>query len=481
MTDEKEEERQISLEGLKANKERLDLNMELSHVMLDNERCIQVIIRDQLPQVDTTCYDAITGLFNRQYFIDKLEHALIKTVETHTRNVLFYIALDNFNTVKEKVGIVGVDPVIENIVKAISGFTEDGILARFDESTFTLLMTDKEGKKYAAAGELAENICKAVAENVTEISEQSIIATCSIGIAQPQVFTAASTPEDVLKAAIKACKTAEERGGNRYEEYKPDKKKEDDLTTSDWNLIIQTAVKEKRLSLRFQPIVSLRGESEAIYEVFLRMVETDGKPVPTGELFDNAEKANLSSHLDKWVLENAIQVLAEQKKQKHQIYFFIKLSDQAIKDENILFLIRKLLKSNQLSGDRLIIEISESIAIGQVKLANAFITQLKSFGCKSALEHFGTGLNSEMTLKHLAVDYVKIDSQFSKGLSTNNENQEAVQKIVKMTHELGKQAVAEAVEDPESLTVLWSSEVDLAQGHYISEPLEELEFDFEEE
>ncbi|EDN66005.1 diguanylate cyclase/phosphodiesterase [Beggiatoa sp. PS] len=181
------------------------------------------------------------------------------------------------------------------------------------------------------------------------------------------------------------------------------------------------------------------------------------------------------------MLENAIKTLVEQEKKGHQNYFFLKLSDQAIRDENILLYIRKLLKASQLPGARLIIEISESIAIAQIKLANTFISQLKTFGCQSALEHFGTGLNSEMTLKHLSVDYVKIDSQFSKGLSTNAENQEAVQKLVKMVHEMDKLAISEAVEDTNDMVVLWSSEVDFAQGHSISEPLERPEFEFSEE
>ena len=158
-----------------------------------------------------------------------------------------------------------------------------------------------------------------------------------------------------------------------------------------------------------------------------------------------------------------------------------KLSDQAIRDENVLLFIRKLLKGTQIPGERIVIELSESTAISQIKLAKTFITQLKSFDCKSALEHFGTGLNSATTLKHLPVDYVKIDSSFSKGLSTNTESQNAVQEIVKLAHDSNKLTIAEAVEDANSLTVLWQSDVDFAQGHYIQEPMEEMEFDFSDE
>ena len=486
MMDDKEEERQMDLEGLKSNKKRFKLKMEVSHAIYDSERCIQVIIRDQsenkeleLKLKEYSRRDQLTGLFNRQYLIELLEKALAKAMETHTRSVLFFITLDNFDKIRESVGLAGVDLVIQNVANVINKLSKGGALARFDEKSFALLVADKDGKRYASAGEFAEKICKAVEANVTEVGNHSAVTTCSIGIAQ--VLASAAIPDDVLSDADAACKIAMEQGGNRFEVYKVTGDSKGSTKLSDIAKLIETAVEENRFSLRYQPIVSLRGESQEIYEILLRMVDSDGQPVPTGDLFDAAEKNNLSTQLDKWVLEKSIKALVEQEKKGHQTHFFIKLSDQAIKDESVLLYIRKLLKSTQLPGDRLIFELSESTAISQVKLAKAFITQLKAFECKSALEHFGTGLNSETTLKHLPVDYVKIDSSYSKGLSTNPENQQALQGFVKMAQESGKQTIAEAVEDANSLTILWSSEVDFAQGHYIQEPMDELEFDFSDE
>jgi len=483
MEDDKEEERQIDLEGLKSSKKRFKLKMEFSHAIYDSERCIQVIIRDQLQNQEleqklkeVSRRDQLTGLLNRQYFFELLEKALAKAMETHTRSVLFYIALDNFIQIRESVGVAGVDPVIQNIAQVINRLSEGGSLARFGD----LLLADKDGKKYAAAGKTAEKICKVVADCLTELNDQTVVTTCSIGITQ--VLASSATPQDVLTDAHAACKMAMESGGNRYELYKPRQSSEQgSMKSSDMAKLIETAIEEKRLSLRYQPIISLQDETQEIYEVFLRMVDQEGKNVPVGELFDAAEQANLGMLLDKWVLQEATDVLVKQQKAGHETYFFIKLSDQAIQDENVLLHIRKLLKKSQLPGERLVLELSESIAIGQIKLAKTFINQLKMFGCKTALEHFGTGLNYATTLKHLSVDYVKIDAQYSKELSNNAENQQTVQDIVKMAHELGKLTIAEAVEEANSLTVLWSSEVDYAQGHYIQEPLEELEFDFSDE
>jgi EAL domain-containing protein (putative c-di-GMP-specific phosphodiesterase class I) len=276
-----------------------------------------------------------------------------------------------------------------------------------------------------------------------------------------------------------------EKGGNRFEVYKAVLKQsgeEGKRKSSDIRKLIDTAREENRLSLRFQPIVSLRGETQEIYEVFLRMVDQDGQRVPSRDLFEVAEQANLSMILDKWVLQEASSILAAQEKEGYQTHFFIKLSDQAIKDEGILLYIKRLLRAaNKLPGERLTLEIGESIAISQLKLAKMFISQLKSFGCQSALEHFGTGLNSETTLKLIPVDYVKIDSSYSKGLLQSTENQDAVQNIIKMAHDYGKLTIAEAVEDVNNLPILWSAEIDFVQGHYVQEPLDGLEYDFSDE
>jgi len=485
MTEDKEEEQEISLEGVKSNNKRFKLKMEVSKAIYDSERCIQIVIRDQSQSQElerqlreVSRRDQLTGLFNRQYFIALLEKAQAKVMETNVRSIVFYIALDNFSSIRENVGVGSSDPVIQNIGKVIGSIGEHATVARFGDSAFTVLLVDKD-MNFAA--QLAEKVCKQVEGCVTELGDNSVFTTCSIGIAQ--VLASAANAQDVLGDAHAACRIASKEGGNRHEIYKAVVKAADQGGTGvkDIAKMIETAIEENRFSLRFQPIVSLHGESQEIYEVFLRMTDSEGQFVSPGQLFSAAEEANLTIHLDKWVLKESFKVLMKQQQEGHQTSFFIKLTDQALKDENVLLFIRRLLKSTQLSGERLIFEISEAVAISQVKLAKAFITSLNSMGCKTALEHFGTGLNSSTTLKHIPVDYVKIDSSFSRGLSSNADNQKAVQEIVKLAHDLGKETIAESVEDANSLTVLWQCEVDFAQGHYIQEPTEELSYDFEEE
>jgi multidomain signaling protein FimX len=485
MTDNREEERNINLEGLQSNNKRFKLKMEVSHARYDSEPCIQVIIRDQSQNEElerqlkeVTRRDQLTGLFNRQHFLTVLDKALARAMAEHVRSVLLYVMIDDFVAIRDRVGVGGADPLIQNIGKILKKFCDSGVVSRFSDSSFTILISDKDIKH---ASTLAEKICKTVEQQVTEIGSQTLVATCSIGITL--ILANSGGAQEVLSDAHSAGSERQKKGGNGFEVFKPTVKsgEKEAIKSSDVAKLIETAFEENRLSLRFQPIVSLHGDTEAIYEVFLRMVDADAKPVPSADLFTAAEAANLSADLDKWVLKEAITKLATKEQNNEPTNLFIKLSDQSICDEGTALFIRKLLRANQVPGKRLIIEISESSAISQVKSAKAFITTLKNMGCHSALEHFGTGLNYETTLRHLPVDYVKIDSSFTMNVTTNPENQKAIEDIVKKVHELGMKSIAEAVEDANTLTVLWSCEVDFAQGHYIQEPIDDLIFDFSDE
>jgi diguanylate cyclase (GGDEF)-like protein/PAS domain S-box-containing protein len=497
MNDGKEEEQRIDLKGLKSNKKHFNLTMEISQAIYDSERSVQIIIRDKSHEeeakrremeakLEANRRDPLTGLFNRQHFAALLEKAMAKAIEKQIRSIVFYISMDNLGANKEGMGIVTNDEVMKNLGKIFTpAINELGVLARFSDTVFTVLLTDKDNKygikfnEYAAKS--AQEICKIAENTVTEVGNRSVITTCSIGFAQ--ISASAENSRTVLKDAFDACSIATKRGGNTFEEYKAVLKKDAGQKTDITKIIhmIETAEEKNRLSLRFQAIVSLQGGNNPIYEVFLRMVDDDGKNVPAGEIFAAAEQSGLSIRIDKWVFKKVIEKIIELRKLGRKIDFFIKLSDQAVKDENMLFYLSKLLKDYRITGENLIIEISETIAISHIKIAKVFISRLQTLKCRSAIEHFGTGLNYATTLKHLSVDFVKIDSSFSKGLSTSAENQQSVKDIVNLAHESGKLTIAESIEDANSLMILYQCAVDFAQGYYIHEPDGELSYDFSEE
>ena len=465
---------QIKLDGVKSNQELFKMTMEVRHATYDGEDCIRIIVRDQSQNDKWKELDSITGLFNSQHFTKLVDKALVKVRETQVRSVLFYVELDDFDTIKERIGVAGFDPVIKKIAKVIKGLSKEAKIARFSESVFTLLIEDKDGDKYKGAIEFGKTICKAIEDHVIELENTQFFLTASIGIAQ--VLASVPKPEDVLNDASEACQSAIKNGGNRAEIYKP--RIQADAGSSEIAQLIETAEEENRLSLRYQPIVSLHGETIEIYEVLLRMVDSEANVISSYEVFEAAEDSHLSVLLDKWIIKTAINTLQEQEKNGFQTHFFLKLSKQAFKDEEILLFIRECLKSTGVPAERLIFEIKADIASEQVTQAKKFIKLLQTFKCKTALENVKTGKSYEAALKHLPVDYVKIDASYSKDLLENEENQQAMEEIINLAHEFKMKTVSVAIEDADSLATLWSFEADFAQGYIIQEPLDALEFDF---
>ena len=473
MTKKSLEESKIELEGLKSDNKQFQIKMIVSQANYETEEgvqdCVQVIIHDQSWKER----EPVTGLFNSQYFMEMLAEAVQEAKKK--RSVLFYISLDNFTKIKESVGVGGYDPLIQNIGNIIENLSKGGTLSRFSDSVFTLLILDEDGKKYTGAQDFADKICQAIKNSVTDVGNQSLLVTCSLGITQ--VLFSAGSPQNVLTDARSACKLVQEKGGDGFKVYKPSIKED----TSALAQLIETAVEEKRLSLSYQPIVSLHGENQEIYEVFLRMQDSDGKSIPNHELFQEAEKHNLSVQLDLWVLKQAISILVKQERNGHKTHFFIKLSAQTLKTTEILSHIGQLLKSTRLPGERLIFEFRESVAMKQINLAKTFFKHLQKMKCQTALEHFGIGSNFETILMHLPVNYLKIDASYSKNLLDSEEQQNGLKEIVKIAQKFGQKTIAVAVEDANCLAILWEQTIDFAQGNYVQEPLDELEFDFSED
>lgn len=228
----------------------------------------------------------------------------------------------------------------------------------------------------------------------------------------------------------------------------------------------------------YQPIVNLHEDSMEVYEVYLRVLGENGRPLSESSIFSAEVDANVVTKLDQWVIEQIIELMAERRRGGHETNFFVRLSEQAIVDESMLLFISKQLRSAQISGKHLVLKVSEASAMSQVKNVKAFIKGLKQLDCRAALDQFGTGLTSFNTLRHVPVDFLKIDADLVHTLATDFESQSAVRSIVEMARSLRKRVVAVGVEDAATLAMLWDMGVHFAQGDGIQVPSESLEWDF---
>ncbi len=479
---------EIQTIGMTSKHKPLKLKLELCNANYDEERCLQIIIRTQ----DTAEYehkikemarlDQLTGLFNRHYFIELLEKSLSDQTlsnteqENHKRSAVLFISLDKLETVRAQfqLAVLHIDELTKKVAEVLKNHLSEGILARFGEGAFMLLLKEKN-KDYAL--EVATDLCVGVKNALLEVAERSVLVTISIGIAHVLAGDASS----VLANAKEACQEAENQGGNTIYVYKPKLEAHDSRVDRLNKLakMIEPSMEEGRIFLVFQAIVNLQGSADEIYDVYLRMVDEKGNQISTWDLFTAAEKTGQNSRLDCWVVNEVARLVLMRLKQGQKVQFFIRLSDHAIEDIELLRTVRQLMTKAPVLAQYMIFQINEPSALGNLqKHTPAFLGQLKKFSCRTALEHFGSTVQPDAVLEKLPVDFVKIDGNFTKNLGNNSNNQAMIQKLVALTHRMNRQIIAEGIEDADSLGFLWQNAVDFAQGHYLQMPSKELNYDF---
>ena len=287
--------------------------------------------------------------------------------------------------------------------------------------------------------------------------------------------------QDCLARAEKGALAAEKAGGDQFSIYNPAVEElAEKEQVSLWANKIKVALKENNFKLLYQPVVSLRGEPGAHYEVLVRMIDEDGSEIQPTEFLPAAEQMNLINYVDRWIIAHVFMLLAERMKQGTPTRFFIKLSSGSLTDMEFLPWITERLKSLRIDADSLVFMVNESTALNYLKQAKATLQGLRSINCRVALENFGTEQNIFQSLKHLDVNYLKIDPSLAMNLKDSIENQEKVKEIAEEATEKGIMAIAAFVEDANSMALLWQSSVAFIQGHFLQQPDSELKYDFED-
>ena len=241
--------------------------------------------------------------------------------------------------------------------------------------------------------------------------------------------------------------------------------------------MLQQALENNSFKLLFQPIISLRGDKDELYEVLLRLTNPQGEEIPPSEFINAAIASGFAEKIDRWVLLNSIKLLTEHRNKGHQTRLFIHLSSASIQDQSLLPWLSVALKASRLPADSIIVQIRETDAVAYLSQAKQLVKGLRDLHCQVALGQFGCTLNPFNTLKHLDIDFVKIDGSFTKELSVP-ENQEALKETLATLHAQAKQSIVPFVESASVLSVLWQAGVNYIQGHYLQGPSQAMNYDF---
>lgn len=418
-------------------------------------------------------HDLITGLFNRLKFEERLNALLADTGSSDQDHALFYLDLDQFKIVNDTCGHIAGDELLRQVSAALQDeMRKEDTLARLGGDEFGVLLKN-------CSLDNARIIAEKLRQRIKNLRFGWQDKTFEIGVS---IGVVAITPDHpgasgILSTADLSCYTAKDMGRNRIHVYEPT-----DSTLAQrhgemcWTTLIVQTLNENRFLLYQQPIrATIAGETRLNhYEILIRMHSPDQSVILPGSFIPAAERYNLMPGIDRWVIRHVFAAIAQgafgPPDQGEGRMITINLSGASLGDDGLFEFIRATRDEFGIAFSEVCFEITETVAISNLSRATQLIRELRTLGCRFALDDFGSGLSSFAYLKNLPVDYIKIDGGFVKDIVTDPIDRAMVEAI----HQIGKimkiQTIAEWVENEATLSILKEIGVDFAQGFHIGKP-----------
>jgi diguanylate cyclase (GGDEF)-like protein/PAS domain S-box-containing protein len=424
-------------------------------------------------------HDPLTGLPNRRAMEGRLERALNQMRQGGREHTFCYIDLDQFKLVNDTCGHAAGDALLKEIATLMQQAIPQGrsdaqasnhVLARLGGDEFGLLLFDVDADN---ASRIAQGLILVVHGHRFRHGERSFNLGASIGIA---LLDKAGNVGEAMSQADTACYAAKAQGRNRVQVYTPGHAGVRELEAEmHWVASFDSAFAEGRFKLYRQRIVPVKagGEAHPHYEILLRHLRADGKVEPPGLFLPAAERYGLAPTFDRWVLRQLLAYLVRHPQDNAD--YSINLSGITLSDPAFPAHVQEQIAISAIDPRRLTFEITETAVVHDLAAAQHLIESLSQIGCRFSLDDFGSGLSSFAYLKSLPVHVIKIDGAFVRDLADDRTDYVIVNAIAQIGRDLGRETVAEFVENDAILAKLVEIGVDYAQGYgiHMPEPLPE--------
>lgn len=417
-------------------------------------------------------HDVLTGLINRREFERRLARAMSAAENNGRPFAVLYLDLDQFKVVNDTCSHAAGDELLRQIGALFIGHVHaSDAVARLGGDEFVVLLEDSDAD---AALNMAESLRVAIGDLHFAFGDRSFAISASIGLVSVSGDLHLAR-EDILGAADAACHLAKEKGRNRVQTYHLD---DDEVavrqTEMCWVSRIQAAIADNRLRLYAQDIVDLRQPMQRRHvELLVRMVGEDGQLIPPRAFIPAAERYGLMPSIDRWVVQSAFAALREALDRRVPdvpALCAINLSGTSLCEDGFATFLRQQFAAFGIVPASICFEITETAAVSSLSRATAFIHEMRALGCRFSLDDFGAGMSSFTYLKHLPVDFVKIEGSFVKDMIDDPIDYAVVEVINTIGHVTGKQTIAECVGTPQLLAAVHRLGVDFAQGFVLSVP-----------
>jgi diguanylate cyclase (GGDEF)-like protein/PAS domain S-box-containing protein len=415
-------------------------------------------------------HDALTGLINRREFERRLQEAMDSAHAEEAVHILFYMDLDRFKAVNDSCGHMAGDNMLREVAALIKEQVRDSdYVGRLGGDEFGTLLI---GCPIEKAQQIAADICTAIADYRFVWKDKIFNIGISVGLIQ--INHSSGTMQDVMSAADSACYVAKQRGRGQVHVYSArDEAIARERGDIQWLRQLQEALHEGKFELAMQPIIATGAgtSSGPAAEVLIRMPDERGRHNNSADFLRSAERYQLMSQIDRWVVNASLAAInSGEIKLASQRSCAINISGQTLGDEGFLGFVVEALDHSGVSPSSICFEVTESAISINVQYAQRFIEVLHGIGCEFALDDFGSGLGAFSSLKHLPIDYLKIDGTYTRNLSSDQVNQEMVTAMIKLAKTMDFRVVAEQVEEQEDFDWLREVGVDFVQGNFVEAP-----------
>jgi diguanylate cyclase (GGDEF)-like protein/PAS domain S-box-containing protein len=416
-------------------------------------------------------HDPLTGLLNRRGFEERLAELLRSARADGRAHALCFLDLDHFKVVNDTCGHAAGDALLRDLPDVLRRALRPGdALARLGGDEFALLLADCT---LDAAGRVAEGARDAVREFRFGWQHRAFRLGASIGVVG--ITAASPSAAAVLGAADAACYVAKDLGPDHVHVSRPHDlalvRRRGELR---WVARLKEALAEDQFRLHYMSIAPLAGDGVARHhELLLRLVDPKGEPILPGAFLPAAERHQLMPQIDRWVIEHALRQLgaavsADPPLRDH--VFGINLCGESLRAPDLLAYIQAAFARHRVPPSMVYFEFTETAAIANLRTAGDFMHGLREMGCQLALDDFGTGMSSFSYLKHLSVDFLKIDGSFIRDLVGNPVDQAIVRAVQTVGAQMGIATIAEYVETAAIRDYLRALGVGYGQGHAIARP-----------
>jgi diguanylate cyclase (GGDEF)-like protein len=405
-------------------------------------------------------HDPLTGELNRTHLIAALAATIEETTRFRTSCAFMLIGIDHLARINDAFGFDVADAVIAEVASRIRSRLRAGdVLGRFSGNKFGLILKNSTVDDMNVA---AERFLAIIRDEVVPTKSGPVSVTASVGAVSVPRY--ARNTDEAINRAHETLDGAKRRRAGSFSVWRPnverDAQRRVNIRVTDE---IVTALNERRIAMAYEPVVAARSREAAFYECLVRMEQYDGQVLLAPDIVPVAERLGLIRLVDHRVLELVIAELAN----SPAVRLSLNISPDTTMDPDWWTSIECLMRAHPGVGERLIVEITETVAIQDLDDVRGFVTRLKNFGSRIAIDDFGAGYTSFRNLRKLGVDIVKIDGAFVQNIAQSADDRAFVQTLIDLARRLQIKTVAEWVQDEESAVMLREWGCDYIQGRLI--------------